>query len=110
MRSKSTLFLCLCATLVAQEFRATLAGRITDPSSAGVSGARIEIKSASTGTVVNTMSGEDGSYLIPYLNPGSYSVTVEKAGFRRLVRDGINLNVSERAVLDLPLTLGDVTQ
>src|SRR6478672_10874274 len=110
MKSKLTTLFCFCSLLAAQEFRATLAGRITDPSAAGISGARIEIKSAATGTAVNTISGEDGGYLAPYLNPGNYSITVEKAGFHRLVRDGITLGVSEHAVVDLALTLGDVSQ
>ena len=101
---------CVCGLLVAQEFRAALSGHITDPSGAAVSGARIEIKSTTTGAVLNTVSADDGSYQFPYVNPGEYTITVEKAGFRRVVRVGVTLKVSERGVVDIPLSLGEVTQ
>jgi hypothetical protein len=103
-------FLCISGLVSAQEFRATLSGHITDPSGSAVAGAKIEIKSAGTGAVVNVNSEEDGSYLVPLINPGEYVITVEKSGFRRVVRNGITLKVSERAVVDIPLSLGEVTQ
>ena len=101
---------CLGGMLLAQEFRATLSGHITDPTGSAVSGAKIEIRSAGTGAVVNLISDEEGSYLVPFINPGEYVVTVEKLGFRRVVRSGITLKVSERAVVDVPLSLGEVSQ
>ena len=105
------LFFTLCVLAAsAQEFRATLSGRVSDPSGAGVAEVRIEARSASTGSVTNTTSGEDGSYRIPFLDPGVYTVSVEKTGFQKSVRDGIRLQVAERAVLDIPMQLGEVTQ
>jgi hypothetical protein len=101
---------CLSGLLMAQEFRASLSGHITDPSGSSVSGAKIEIRSTGTGALVNVISDEDGSYLVPFINPGEYVVTVEKFGFRRVVRAGITLKVSERAVVDVPLSLGEVSQ
>ena len=55
-----------------QEFRATLAGRITDPSGAVVAGARIEVKAVATGAVTTATSAEDGAYQVSFLIP-SYS-------------------------------------
>ena len=96
--------------LPAQEFRATLSGRITDPSGAVVSGARMEVKSVATGAVSNTQSGEDGGYQVSFLIPGEYVVTVEKEGFRRTVREGIRVGVAERAALDIGLAVGEISQ
>src|SRR5579885_37230 len=98
------------ALLLGQEFRATLRGRISDPSGAAVPGARVEVKSAGQGATSTAISGDGGEYEVPFLQPGSYVVTVEKPGFSKLVREGIQLGVAERAVVDFTLTVGDVNQ
>jgi hypothetical protein len=98
------------AVALSQEFRATLAGRITDPSGAVVAGARIAAKAVATGAVSNAVSAEDGGYQVPFLIPGEYVVTVEKEGFRRTVREGIRVGVAERAALDIAVEVGEVSQ
>ena len=103
-----TLLLSLPAS--AQEFRATLSGRVSDPSGSGVPGVRIEARSAATGAAAAATSAEDGSYRIPFLDPGLYTLTLEKTGFQKSIRQGVQLQVAERAVLDIPLQLGEVTQ
>ncbi|MEX2264782.1 MAG: TonB-dependent receptor [Bryobacteraceae bacterium] len=102
--------LCLCGYLNAQEFRASLTGRITDPTGAGIGEASIQIKHVSSGAVSTTTSSTDGSYFISFLIPGEYSMTVEKTGFRRSVQEGIRLQIAERGVLDVGMTLGEVSQ
>lgn len=100
----------LCLALTAQEFRATLTGRVSDPSGAAIAGAKVEAKSTTTGSLQSTTSGEDGIYQIPFINPGEYIVTVEKAGFRRAVREKVTLQVAEKAALSIALEIGDVNQ
>ncbi|MBI3696501.1 MAG: carboxypeptidase regulatory-like domain-containing protein [Acidobacteria bacterium] len=94
----------------AQDFRATLTGRIIDGSGAAVVGAKVEVKGVATGSVQTTQSREDGGYQVSFVNPGEYQVSVEKEGFRRAVREGIRLQVAERAALDFSLQLGEITQ
>jgi hypothetical protein len=94
----------------AQEFRATLAGRITDPAGASVSDAKIEVKNTGNGQLSATNSGADGSYSVAFLTPGDYVITVEKAGFSKVVREGVHLDVAQRAVVDVQLALGEVNQ
>ena len=112
MGSKLTLFAALALPLCiqAQEFRATLAGRISDVSGAAVDGARIEIRNADTGQVSAVASAQDGSYQASFLTPGNYVVTVEKPGFRKIVRTGVSLQIAQPAVLDIELPLGEVSQ
>ena len=93
-----------------QEFRARLSGVVTDPAGAAIPDATITARSAGTGAVSSTTSGADGSYQLPFLNPGQFVVTAEKAGFRKAVREGVTLQVSERAVLDFSMEIGEVTQ
>lgn len=104
------LALAICVTAYAQEFRATLAGRIVDPAGAAVADAKIEVKNADTGQVSTTTSGDDGSYTVAFLTPGNYVVTVEKSGFNKVVREGVHLDVAQRAVVDIQLALGEVSQ
>ncbi len=103
-----TLTLCCCA--LAQEFRATLAGRVTDSTGAPVIDASIEVRNADTGEVSNTKSGEDGNYQVSFLTPGNYVVTVEKPGFKKETRQGVRLEVAERAVVDIALAPGQVNE
>jgi hypothetical protein len=94
----------------AQEFRATLAGRITDSAGAAVSDARITIKNSATGEVAQATSGPDGDYEAGFLLPGDYVMTVQKPGFETSVRQGIRLDVAQRATLDVSLTVGQLNQ
>jgi hypothetical protein len=96
--------------LQAQEFRATLTGRVTDPAGGGVAGADITVRETATAQVTATKSGDDGVYQVAFLTPGKYVVTVEKAGFKKAIREGVTLEVAERAVADIQLTVGEVSQ
>jgi carboxypeptidase family protein len=60
-----------------------------------------------TGGEWNTLTDREGSYQFPRLTPGLYRLTVEKAGFRRIVRESVQIAVNEMAVPDVPLALGE---
>ena len=94
----------------AQEFRATISGRVTDAAGAAVANARVEVKSRDTGDLSMTLTSEEGAYQVSFLIPGSYIVTVEKPGFKKTVREGVRLEIAQHGVLDLELALGEVTQ
>src|ERR1700758_4162792 len=93
-----------------QEFRATLTGHITDATGAPVANADITIRNTATGEVTTTKSGEEGNYQVSFLTPGDYVVEVGKTGFKKVIREGVTLNVAERAVVDVPMAVGDVSQ
>src|ERR1022692_4323902 len=109
MRFLATLLL-LSTLALSQEFRATVTGRITDPAGAPVGLADVTVRNNDTGEVTATKSGDDGSYQVPFLTPGNYTVTVGKAGFKRVIREGDTLDVAERGVVDVALAIGDVNQ
>jgi len=103
----------LCAGLSplrAQEFRATVSGAVTDPSGAVVPGAQIEVRETSTGTISRTTSDAAGQYVVPFLLPGQYTITVKAPGFRTLTRSGITLQAQEHPIVNLALTVGSTTQ
>lgn len=96
--------------LAAQEFRASVTGRVTDPVGASIASVAITVKSVATGVVTPTTTDEEGRYQVLFLNPGEYTLTAEKQGFQRSVQQGLTLQVAERATLDLKLAVGEVTQ
>ena len=69
-------------TATAQEFRGSLAGKITDPNGAVVPGSKVEIKNIETGVASAVVTGEDGSYSFPLLSPGKYQLSVTKENFQ----------------------------
>lgn len=109
MRFLAVIALCTTA-LLAQEFRATLTGRITDPTDAPVAGATVTAVNTGTNQRSSAKSDTRGNYTIPFLQPGDYSVTVELEGFKKITRGGIELNVNQSATLDFKLELGTVSQ
>jgi len=90
----------------AQEFRATLVGRVMDPSNAAVPGAAILLTQRDTNVQHRAVTTETGDYTIPFLPPGQYRLEVERAGFRKYVRDGISLRIQDRLSVDVALSLG----
>lgn len=78
-----------------------------DPSGLGVPGAKVGLTNEVTGGESATLTDDQASYQFPRLAPGRYRLTVEKAGFRRAVREGLEVAVNETAVADVPLTLGE---
>lgn len=95
---------------VAQEFRATLTGRITDASGAAVANAKITVKNLRTNEVTDVTSNEEGYYTAPFLIPSDYSVTVEAGGFKRAVNDTLTLNVNDKRTVDFALEVGQLEQ
>ena len=94
----------------AQEFRATLSGAVTDPTGAMVPGASIVVKETQTGTINRTLSDSSGQYVVPFLSPGDYSITVSGAGFQTVTRTGITLHSQEHPIVNLTLTVGQATE
>ena len=98
--------LAIASICVAQEYRGTLSGLVTDPQSAAVPGVKILATQTETGSKYNTVSSGDGRYTIPLLLPGTYSVEAESVGFKRYVRTGIRVSTNESVRVDIRFDLG----
>ncbi|OYW09665.1 MAG: hypothetical protein B7X34_06250, partial [Acidobacteriia bacterium 12-62-4] len=102
---------CLAALpAAAQQSRASFFGLVTDSSGASIPGAKVTITAVDTNqsTVVET-SG-DGLFSAPLLTIGNYSIAVEKQGFKRAVRSGLNLQVDQRSEINFRLDVGGTTE
>jgi hypothetical protein len=107
----SLLFLlCPFTALFAQDTRASVSGVITDSSGGAVGGAKIQITNTSTNVSVEAVSESNGVYNAVYLLPGPYKLTVEANGFKRFVRDRLELRVQDRLTVNVALQLGAVQE
>jgi len=88
------------ATLLAQGVQATLRGRVADSSGASMATVKVEVKNTGTNQIVTTVTDTARQYTVPFLNPGSYSVTIEAAGFKKFVRENLVLSIGNMIDVD----------
>jgi hypothetical protein len=94
----------------AQTFRGTILGTVTDNSGAVISGARVTARNVGTGLERSTETSADGSYSIPELPLGSYSVTITQSGFQTSLTTGVTVDVATDRRIDASLKPGQVSQ
>ncbi|MGH9630538.1 MAG: TonB-dependent receptor [Bryobacteraceae bacterium] len=94
----------------AQEARGRILGRVTDSSGAVVAEALVLITNTATNQVATVTTNEQGNFQAPFLIPGRYSVQVEKPGFRRVLRDNIEVRVDDRLEINVSLEVGEVAE
>ncbi len=97
------------AVLAGQEFRATLTGRVFDPTAAAVPSVKVEARNVNTNELTSATTDSTGTYTIPFLRLGSYSLTAEVTGFKKFVREGLTLQVGQVANININLEVGQVT-
>ncbi|MGC1423238.1 MAG: carboxypeptidase-like regulatory domain-containing protein [Terracidiphilus sp.] len=96
--------------LMAQAVNGTLLGTVTDTSGATVTGAKVQAKSAETGAVHESVTNESGNFSFPNLQPGTYAVSAEANGFKRVTQQSITLLSNSSVRVDLSLTPGSVSE
>ena len=98
------------SVLHGQATRVELFGIVRDPAGLPVSGAEVQIRNVDTSVSAETTSDSAGLYRFVALLPGSYEIRVRKEGFSLLKRTGLTLRVGEQVPVDLPLTVGNLSQ
>ena len=73
--------------MAGQSYRGSVRGNVTDPSGGLVRGAKVTAKNNNTGLVRETVTSDDGNYVLAELPTGNYTVTVDVSGFAPLSRD-----------------------
>ena len=103
-----SIFVCslACVSAIhAQSNYAVVRGSILDPQHHPIAGAQVHITTRETGAARTVVSNEAGLYQIAGLEPGAYSLTVDRSGFRQAVQT-LTLEVGQQATLDLQLQVG----
>jgi len=83
-----------------------LLGRVTDTSGAVVSSANVTVTNEATKVSYLTQTSNTGDWVVPYLQPGTYTVKIEEQGFQTAVVTGIILNVGQLRSVDTKLKIG----
>jgi len=113
MKRFETILLCLGLALAlrGQDPRGTILGRVTDSSGLAVPGVEVRATHAATGVTAVGRSNDAGNYSIPFLMHGTYTIqTAEVTGFKKYVRHGVEVRVSDQVELNITLELGQVTE
>src|SRR5215468_8197225 len=105
-----TLLVCVIASAVAQEYRSTISGSVTDHQGAAVPKAAIVLTEKSTGSRFRADSGEMGQYTLTLIPPGQYELTAEASAFKKYVRGGVTVSTNQRMVLNIAMELGSVQE
>ena len=98
--------LLVSASLMAQTFRGTILGTVTDASGAVISGASVMVKNVDTGQERSTQTSADGSYSVPELPIGTYTVTISQSGFQTSVTTNVVVDVASERRVDAALQGG----
>ena len=105
------LFALLSASLLhAQTDRGVITGVVTDPARAGVAGATVVATNLATGNLFRSLTTDTGSYTLPSLPTGGYSITIEHTGFKKFVQSPITVEVAQTARINIALQLGATTE
>jgi Carboxypeptidase regulatory-like domain/TonB dependent receptor len=105
-------FLLLSSALLFSQGGATgtVLGTVLDNSGAVVTGATVTVTNVATGVSNQTKSGSSGDFTVPFLQPGTYKITVEAQGFQQSVLQNVGLVVAQEARANFTLKPGAVSE
>lgn len=92
----------------AQNATGTIDGKVADASGAAIPGASVTIENTATNVKLTAPTNGEGRFYQRYLAPGTYTVTVEKAGFTKYVQSNVQLDIEQTITLAIPLQVGSV--
>lgn len=104
------LFILLSAYAIGQVNTATVTGVVTDPSGAPVAGVKILVVETSMNFETRSETNSEGLFRVQSLQPGTYDITFESQGFKRVVQRGLQLKVGDVMPVNTALELGAVTE
>ena len=102
--------LALCLSSWSQSTAGRVLGTVTDQSGAAVAGATVVVTDVQRGTSRNLTTDEDGTYVAPDLQPGTYKIHVESKGFKSAERPNVLIEVATDVRADFTLQPGNVSE
>ena len=95
----SVIFVLVClesGLTLAQVTSGTIFGRVKDATGAYISNATVTVKSSDIGAIRTVTTSDSGDFVAPNMPPGTYTVTVEAKGFKKLDAQGIVLSAADK--------------
>jgi hypothetical protein len=88
----------------------TINGTITDSAGSSIPGANVTVTNVANGQSRAVTTNQDGLYVVPSLNPATYSVTVQQPGFKKVTQSNVILQASQSLTLNIPLAVGGANE
>src|SRR5215471_20666511 len=104
------LFSALAVSVMAQEYRGRVQGIVADPSQAAIANATVTLRNVNTGVESVRQADAAGHYLFDFVQPGTYSVAIQAAGFQRFVQENITVLTGGDVTVNANLSVGAVTE
>jgi Carboxypeptidase regulatory-like domain/TonB-dependent Receptor Plug Domain len=102
------IFFCLSANARAQTVTGTLTGTVADSTGAVIPNIQVTARNNGTGFTRTTQTNDEGYYSMPFLQLGSYNVTVEVAGFKRVTKTDVIIELNRNTVSNFKLEVSAV--
>ena len=100
----------LVPSLAHAQGTASVNGTVTDPSGAVIPGASVSATNEATNLTRETVTAGDGTYSLASLAPGTYDITIAKAGLKTLKFAAVSLTVDQALTLDAKLEVSSASQ
>ena len=102
----------VCAAVAQTETgsQSTIVGTVKDATGAAVPGAKVTVVNTGTQFLTEGSTNAEGNYYVPYLNPGTYRLTVAASGFKQFIREGFTLTAGETQRVDANLEVGALSE
>src|SRR5581483_4916905 len=97
---------CATSAFAQGSFFTSLSGTVADSSGGVIPGANVKVKNTGTGEEYDAVTGADGSFTVPSLPGGMYSVTVSLMGFRTATLNSVQLNAAVPASVKVTMQVG----
>lgn len=88
----------------------TITGRVTDTTGAVIPGVGVTVVQVQTNFTFTATTNNEGLYRVQSLQPGLYRITLEAQGFRRMVRENVELRTGDTLAVDATLEVGNVAE
>jgi hypothetical protein len=96
----------LCPSLASAQATGAITGVVMDETGAVIPGVSLEVTNTATNQTRTAVTGSDGFYSVPLLQPGPYTVKATLQGFKSVTREGITVSVESTSRVDVRLTVG----
>jgi outer membrane receptor protein involved in Fe transport len=104
------LLFCLVAGSAWAQGGSSIRGRVTDEQQGVLPGVAIVVTHQESGTIRETATSADGTFLVAGLVPGPYRLTAQLQGFRRVIKEDLVLRIGATVQVDLALPVGGMEE
>jgi hypothetical protein len=95
---------------MAQGTTSRITGTVTDSSGAAVSGATVALTNEGTNVSITTETSDSGTYTFDLIQAGTYSISVEKQGFKKIISNGNIANINQPSTVNVSMEVGGVAE